>query len=234
MRISCYVSNGSDKIGWGVLESYLTIASINSLPVGQNSNFLNMINRFRKNWLLRCAKNKPRYSKTHVKSNNGKNQSITCDRKDCNRTFQGDFDLQKHLRIHDNNVTKCFYCQWGGVQGQKYSLHMNTHFRVRPFKCEKCPERFYELHPLQKHVDSFHERDFQKYSCGLCVYTTNTSDKLYSHKKTKHWFLSFFSQTIPDINNRFFTMCSQVNLWHPNFFFWSTDLPVNVVLTGSS
>jgi phage-related protein len=34
-----------------------------------------------------------------------------------------------------------------------------------------------------------------------------------------HFTLSFFLASIPNINKRFFAMCSQVNLWRPNFFF---------------
>lgn len=123
---------------------------------------------------------------THDKQNKGKILTVRCDRANCGMRFRSACDLDRHYRIHDNDLIKCVFCPWTGGQINQYSIHMNTHFRNRPFKCSKCPKRYYQTVALNRHLETFHEKDFDKYSCEICDFTTCSLQNIHNHKKRKH------------------------------------------------
>ena len=91
-----------------------------------------------------------------------------------------------HLQIHDNDLRKCAFCPWTGVEYKSFCQHMNNHFRIKPHECKKCGEKFYKRTNLDKHHESLHEKDFEKYSCDLCEFKTYSNNMLHNHKKRKH------------------------------------------------
>jgi hypothetical protein len=84
---------------------------------------------------------------------------------------------------HDNDVRKCSFCPWVGIEAHTYANHMNNHFRNKPYKCNKCDEKFIAQNSLNKHFEALHEKDPEKYSCDTCDYKTYSSGTLYNHKK---------------------------------------------------
>ena len=56
------------------------------------------------------------HTRTHTRENIGRNLTHTCTRKKCGKKFQSMLALERHLKIHDNDVIKCFYCQWAGAE----------------------------------------------------------------------------------------------------------------------
>ena len=57
---------------------------------------------------------------SHSREKNFDTKKSRCDRKNCGRFFHNEFDLKNHLRIHDNDLMKCLYCQWTGIEGLGY------------------------------------------------------------------------------------------------------------------
>ena len=111
--------------------------------------------------------------KTHVRESKTITFSIKCDRKDCDRSFRSPTELKRHLQIHDNDVIKCTYCQWGASRYKDFLTHMNAHFRIKLYECEKCPEKFYVLDSLKTHLTAYHEKDHEMYGCCFCEFKTN-------------------------------------------------------------
>ena len=122
------------------------------------------------------------HTRTHTRENIGKNLTHTCTRKNCGKKFQSMYQLEGHLKLHDNDVIRCFYCQWAGAGYDKYSIHMNTHFRHKTYKCQFCPQAYYETSSLAGHVEFMHERDAEKYSCDHCDFKTYSNKIMYNHK----------------------------------------------------
>ena len=93
---------------------------------------------------------------SHVYENVGKVLTETCDRGNCGKHFKDNFNLQIHLRIHDNNLIKCPFCPWGGVKHCAVSIHLITHFHYRPYSCQFCPFTFYTQEYINVHQDKVH------------------------------------------------------------------------------
>ena len=124
------------------------------------------------------------HNRMHIIENIGKNLTQACPRKNCEKKFQNMHGLKNHLKIHDNDFIRCFYCQWAGTNYQQYSIHMNTHFRNKTYKCQFCPKAFYDVSAVSKHIDFVHDRDTEKYSCTNCDFKTHSKDYLNIHKRT--------------------------------------------------
>lgn len=102
--------------------------------------------------------------------------------------------------MHDNHLTYCHFCPWSGVSKnyEKRIVHDNTHFRVRPFKCEYCSDKFYRIDDKNNHVEARHERIFEKYKCEHCEYLCDIKSTLVKHKRYKHSKMSNVDFYIPD------------------------------------
>ena len=72
------------------------------------------------------------------------------------------------IRIHDNNLTMCPFCPWGGVAAPLIAKHLNRHFKFKPFKCSYCPHMSYSQGSISNHEIAKHEKDESRFSCDLC------------------------------------------------------------------
>ena len=122
------------------------------------------------------------HTRTHIGENTGRNLTHTCTRKNCVKKFQYINGLENHLKIHDNDVIRCVYCQWAGIRHYHYCIHMNTHFRNKTYKCQFCPQAFYESNHLSRHME-LHEQDTEKYSCHNCDFKTYSYNSMNHHKR---------------------------------------------------
>ena len=123
------------------------------------------------------------HTRMHTTESIARKITHTCTRKNCEKKFGCMAKLELHLKIHDNDVIKCFYCQWAGTEFKEYSIHMNTHFRIKTQKCQLCPRAFYTATALTKHLETMHERSTDKYSCENCDFKTYSADLFYYHKR---------------------------------------------------
>ena len=124
------------------------------------------------------------HTRMHTAKSMGRILTQTCPKKNCGKKFRFMNDLKRHLQIHDNDVIRCFYCQWAGTQYNEYSVHMNTHFRNKTYKCQFCPQAFYTFTAVSKHIETMHERTTDKYSCENCDFKTYSRDIMDHHKRT--------------------------------------------------
>ena len=88
--------------------------------------------------------------------------------------------------VPKNDVLRCPFCQFTGVGHIALSIHMNTHFRNRPYKCAKCDEKFYTKKVKDDHEENIHEKDGTKYKCSLCDFMTYGRTNLNYHLRRKH------------------------------------------------
>jgi hypothetical protein len=97
--------------------------------------------------------------------------------------------MDEHLRTHDNILTKCHYCVYTAVADDRQNLlstHYNSHFKIRPYKCSFCEDRFYKVHHVRNHEETSHEIIENKHKCKLCSFQHYSGRALAQHKLTKH------------------------------------------------
>ena len=131
--------------------------------------------------------------KKHVKShsritNIADTISFYCDRGNCRKSFSREGHLERHLKLHDNNLLRCYYCPWGGNQYSGFVIHLNHHFRLKPFQCTFCVSAFYQKQSLDRHEESFHDKILDRYKCKHCDFKTHHKICLFAHKEKKHKF----------------------------------------------
>ena len=164
MSRGCFIDHCINKHGWGTFDCHYSNCKFQAY-----STF--------------CLK---KHLQAHVTENRGKNLISTCPRKGCGMKLQSHSKLQDHLNVHDNILIKCAFCLWAGGQFANYSLHMDTHFRIKSYACLKCNAAFYRTGLLQVHIEAEHEKDLEKYSCAYCEFQTNMTRNLYYHMNSKH------------------------------------------------
>ena len=106
--------------------------------------------------------------------------------RNCGMTYKYNAQLKDHYRMHENQLFKCPFCQFKGVSREKQlNVHMNTHFRIRPYKCSKCDHRFYTKDAIRKHEEAIHERE-KNYKCSFCDYKANSQSNVNAHYTRIH------------------------------------------------
>ena len=107
-----------------------------------------------------------------------------CDRGDCGKTFINKNGLIKHLRLHDNDVIKCFFCPWVTGSPNEHQPHLDHHFNTAQYKCEKCPRTFFRKISLDRHFEISHEVIKDKYKCEICDFKTCSKNNYFQHLRT--------------------------------------------------
>ena len=83
----------------------------------------------------------------------------------CKSTFPYSYNLNMHLRIHDNDLSVCSYCPYRYVESSKYMRHLKNHFGIKDFECDQCGKLFRSIGQLNMHYET-HEGII--YCCLLC------------------------------------------------------------------
>ena len=94
--------------------------------------------------------------------------------------------LDEHLRLHDNNLITCAYCQWKGKTKWDLFDHMNHHFQIRTFKCSFCDVTSYRACNRNRHEKDFHEKILDRYKCDKCPFISHSVNYLNNHKRKEH------------------------------------------------
>ena len=88
------------------------------------------------------------------------------------------------MRIHNNELDKCQYCQYRYVDPNHYADHLNKHFQIKDHKCEHCGTAFTTKKGLAEHV-SKHEGIL--YCCLICnKYEVTHKNTMKSHLRRHH------------------------------------------------
>ena len=116
------------------------------------------------------------------KRRGSKHNEFSCRRGDCLSGFPRIGLLEKHLRLHDNDLIRCSFCPWGTNDYKEKIIHLNHHFNLRPHKCDFCEKKFFLAATKRQHEEAFHEKILDRYKCTLCDFTTHASYILSRHK----------------------------------------------------
>jgi len=124
--------------------------------------------------------NRHRLMHKNLSENNG---WYKCLKPNCQSAFAHQGNLDVHMRIHNNQLDKCDYCQYRYIPAKDYRDHLNKHFRIE-FKCDECSATFTSKANLVQH-STMHEGI--TYCCLICkTYKTATKHNITRHFKRYH------------------------------------------------
>ena len=107
-----------------------------------------------------------------------------CLKPNCHASFQYEGSLDKHMRIHNNDLDECQYCPYRYMNPPDYKDHLNKHFRIKDHKCDECGLYFHSKRVLMLH-SSMHEGIM--YCCLICnTYEVKLKDSMKHHLRNKH------------------------------------------------
>ena len=107
-----------------------------------------------------------------------------CPKTTCSSSFESENKLKRHMRIHNNDLTKCQYCPFRYVQSNQYTNHLRTHFGIMDYKCDQCDKAFASNGELNKHY-AVHEGII--FCCSICkLFKTTSKASITRHFRQKH------------------------------------------------
>lgn len=89
--------------------------------------------------------------------------------------------VTKKLVTQPPQVHSCTMCQYKTADKNSFDEHLKKHYKMRPFKCRICTQRFETREQAQVHAKT-HQPDYFK--CGMCAATFNRRDLLMKHLET--------------------------------------------------
>ena len=122
----------------------------------------------------------------HLTTTTGGKLEHTCTRGNCGKRFGNSNVLESHLNVHDNNLLKCYFCQWAGPAGQviQVKTHILRHLSaIGPYKCNFCTDRFFRKRHLIIHENNKHDIVEDRYRCENCDFKTYSQTSYYTHKR---------------------------------------------------
>ena len=130
-----------------------------------------------------CQRNLNLHTRMHTRRP-GKEFWHKCTRSNCHSSFDREHHLNIHLRIHNNDLDSCQYCQFKYASPPEYPKHLKQHFGINDFQCDQCDKSFRMVGDLNKHYN-IHEGII--YCCLLCDdYRASHKATIGYHLKTKH------------------------------------------------
>ena len=65
-----------------------------------------------------------------------------CPKPNCQSSFATETKLEKHMRIHNNDLDECQYCPYRYENKNHYERHLKMHFGIKDYKCDQCDSKF--------------------------------------------------------------------------------------------
>ena len=122
----------------------------------------------------------PQESQRSVVSVSGRHE---CDQ--CNRTYSGRGELNRHKRIVHQGVTyACDQCDFQATQQSTLTVHIQSKHEGVKYSCDQCTYQATRQSHLKDHIQAKH--DTIKYACDQCNYTASWRKTLNSHKSVNH------------------------------------------------
>ena len=107
-----------------------------------------------------------------------------CLKPNCKTTFRNQPDLDRHMRIHNNDVDICQFCPYPYVLSNNYADHLNKHFRMNDYTCDHCGLKFSTKKAMVLH-STLHEGII--YCCLICrTYEARNKNTIQVHLRKKH------------------------------------------------
>ncbi|XP_063701453.1 uncharacterized protein LOC134831605 isoform X2 [Culicoides brevitarsis] len=83
--------------------------------------------------------------------------------------------------VTTSQIHACSMCKYKTADKATYEEHVRKHYKMRPFKCRICTQRFETREQAQVHAKT-HQPDYFK--CGMCSATFHMRDLLMKHLET--------------------------------------------------
>ena len=106
-----------------------------------------------------------------------------CPKPNCDSSFACENTLNRHLRIHNNDLDMCHYCPYRYERPNHYERHLKSHFGIKDFECDLCEQKFPTVSQLKTHYE-VHEGII--YCCLICNTFEGKKKTTIRHLKTKH------------------------------------------------
>lgn len=110
-----------------------------------------------------------------------------CDFEGCTRSFNEEYKLNLHKKIHSPESFECPVCQRIFQDEQKFNSHVKYHNNKAQmrFCCDHCGKKFPIKSKLRQHVDIHLPRDQRsRFICHVCAKTFPTQNYLNRHVRS--------------------------------------------------
>ena len=108
-----------------------------------------------------------------------------CPHDKCSASFELEKDLNRHTRIHRNELQySCYYCQYRNLRQYNFENHLRAHYQIFDFQCAKCDYKATTKNILEGHINSKHDKT--KYACSLCKQILSVPKAVHQHLKNQH------------------------------------------------
>ena len=124
----------------------------------------------------------------HNRKSIGGHIEYSCEKVECGKKFRNSRSLKNHINLHENNITRCYFCPWGAAVGEDLhiSTHLDKHFLRPRFRCSSCGKTFYLKKDRNDHFENMHEKTIGKYNCKICPFQGHSRLHLGNHMQRNH------------------------------------------------
>ena len=124
----------------------------------------------------------------HVPGVSGSLVSVSYTCKECQKSFDGQASLQRHLynchQASDMMPYQCEQCKKGFLHKSSYIRHLKQHEGIFNFTCQVCGKGFYNKSDLKGHLVS--HGGHQEFTCVYCGRKFAYKQGLHQHIKAAH------------------------------------------------
>ena len=125
-------------------------------------------------------------------------KEFPCNWKNCESSFLFACQLEKHIRIHTNDLLQCVYCPYRTNERGDMKSHYRFHYKVLNMKCDLCEKSFINVKLLNRHYVNEHEGGVQQ-NCHLCKKEFGSRRKLQMHIRNVHKLLTRWNRKTNEI-----------------------------------
>lgn len=109
----------------------------------------------------------PRELRDHVDKKHAASRAIACTYADCSETFDSDYRLNLHIRLHETNYAfKCDVCGVATVSQFRLRIHKKIHTGEMIRHCPICQKKLAHENALRRHIRTVHGEKGQTVSAS--------------------------------------------------------------------
>ena len=127
---------------------------------------------------------KTHQAKFHAKHRTYVSNAFPCTWKNCHSTFTDAFRLERHMKVHTNNLIQCVFYPYRTTHQISMKNHYRFHFNMYDLKCDYCDKKFVTQSHLNFHVNDRHSEG--NHSCHICKSYSGSRHQLRAHIKHRH------------------------------------------------
>lgn len=99
----------------------------------------------------------PRELRDHVDKKHAASKKIACTYSDCSETFDSDYRLNLHIRIHETRFAfRCNVCGVACVSQFRLNIHKKIHTGELIRQCPICQKKLAHDNALRRHIRGVH------------------------------------------------------------------------------